>query len=135
MAERLDGPTYKQPWFIARPDGRRLAMAGLYEVWRDPARDDDDPDALLWTATVITTTAADDLGHLHDRMPMSVERSDWGVWLDPDMHDTAGLADLLVPAAPGLLTAHPVSTAVNDVRHDGPELVRPLPEASAPTLF
>ena len=34
---------------------------------------------------------------------------------------------LLVPAAPGRLEAWPVSTAVNSVRNNGPELVEPLP--------
>jgi putative SOS response-associated peptidase YedK len=32
-----------------------------------------------------------------------------------------------VPAAPGRLDAWPVSTAVNNVRNNGPELVEPLP--------
>ena len=33
---------------------------------------------------------------------------------------------LLVPAAPGQLEAYPVAPLVNDVRANGPELVRPL---------
>jgi hypothetical protein len=35
---------------------------------------------------------------------------------------------LLVPAGPGRLAAYPVTTAVNDVRHNGPELLSPLPD-------
>jgi hypothetical protein len=34
---------------------------------------------------------------------------------------------LLVPAAPGRLAAYPVTTAVNDVRHNGPQLLAPMP--------
>jgi putative SOS response-associated peptidase YedK len=38
-----------------------------------------------------------------------------------------------VPAAPGLLTAYPVATTVNNVKNNGPELVDPLPpEPEAP---
>ncbi len=37
------------------------------------------------------------------------------------------LKGLLVPAAPGRLEAFPVSTQVNSVRNNGPELVEPLP--------
>jgi hypothetical protein len=32
-----------------------------------------------------------------------------------------------VPAAPGRLTAFPVSTEVNNVRNNGPQLVVPIP--------
>ena len=48
-------------------------MAGLYEIWRDPTRDEDDPDRFRWTCTVLTTEAEDALGHIHDRMPLMVE--------------------------------------------------------------
>ncbi len=58
-------------------------MAGLYEIWRDPARDEDDPDRFRWTCTVITTEAEDAVGHIHDRMPLMVERERWAAWLDP----------------------------------------------------
>ena len=102
-------------------------MAGLYELWRDPGKDDDDPAAWLWTATVITTTATDDLGRIHDRAPMLVEEGVRDRWLDPGLDDVDELAGLLVPAAPGRLVARPVSTAVNDVRNNGPELVDPIP--------
>lgn len=36
------------------------------------------------------------------------------------------LGGLLVPAAPGRLEAYPVSTLVNNVKNNGPELVEPL---------
>ena len=78
------GKPRKQPFFIHPKDGGVLAMAGLYEIWRDPTRDEDDPDAFRWTCTVITTDAEDDLGQIHDRMPLMVERERWGQWLDPD---------------------------------------------------
>ncbi|CAB4748612.1 unannotated protein [freshwater metagenome] len=120
------GKPLKQPFFIRPKDHGVLAMAGLYEIWRDPTRADDDPHRFLWTATVITTDAEDDLGHIHDRMPMMVERDRWAAWLDT----TAGaddLRDLLQPAAPSRLEAYPVSTLVSNVRNNGPELVEPLP--------
>ena len=107
-------------------------MAGLYELWRDPSRGEDDPQAWLWSATVLTTTATDDLGRIHDRAPLLVERGDLHRWLDPHATDPAGLAGLLVPAAPGLLEAYPVSTEVDDVRHNGPQLLDPLPAEPSP---
>ena len=47
----------KVPYFLHDPDGRLLAMAGLYELWRDPALADDDPNRWLWSCTVITQQA------------------------------------------------------------------------------
>jgi putative SOS response-associated peptidase YedK len=120
----LSGKPRKQPFFIRPQDHGVLAMAGLYEIWRDPTRSDDDPDRFRWTCTVITTEAEDSVGHIHDRMPLMVERDRWGAWLDPRV---GGDVDLLVPAAPGRLEAYPVSTLVSNVRNNGPELLEPLP--------
>lgn len=105
----------KQPFFIHPTDGRSLAMAGLYELWRDPVTEQ-----VLWSCTVITTSSTDDLGRLHDRMPLLVEESRWSSWLGPG----AGAVDLLTPASH--LEAWPVSAAVGNVRNNGPELVEPL---------
>ncbi|HEY6737598.1 MAG TPA: SOS response-associated peptidase, partial [Actinopolymorphaceae bacterium] len=116
----------KQPFFIRRADGRSLAMAGLYEIWRDPEKDDDDPDRFVRTVTVLTTTAEDSVGRIHDRMPLTLEPESYATWLDPRVHDVDQVRSLLVPAAPGRLEAYPVSTAVNNVRNNGPDLVRPV---------
>jgi putative SOS response-associated peptidase YedK len=118
------GKPVKQPYFIRPADGSVLAMAGLYEIWRDPTRSDDDPERFRWSCTVLTTQAEDSLGHIHDRMPLMVERDRWSDWLDPRV---GGELSLLVPAAPGSLEAYPVSSLVSNVRNNGPELVEPLP--------
>jgi putative SOS response-associated peptidase YedK len=115
----------KQPFYITRGDGGPLAFAGLYELWRDPAHPDGDPDAWLWTAAIITTSAPDDLGQIHDRMPMVIDPASWADWLDPDNRDAADLRALLAPAVAGGLISYPVSRAVNSVRNNGPELIEP----------
>ena len=94
-------------------------------------RSDDDPDRFRWTCTVLTTEAEDAVGHIHDRMPLMVERDRWGAWLDPDVSGRDDLLSLLVPAAPGRLEAFPVSTDVNNVRNNGPALVEPIPADEA----
>jgi putative SOS response-associated peptidase YedK len=120
-AEGSKKPT-KQPFYITPKDGSVLAMAGLYEFWKDRAADE-------WVVsyTILTTTAEDDLGHVHDRMPLFLTPDAYDAWLDPAPRGTDELLDLLIPAAPGRLAAFPVSTAVNNVRNNGPELVAPLP--------
>ena len=121
------GKPKKQPYFIRPQDGGLLAMAGLYEIWRDPDRAEDDPERFRWTCTVLTTSAEDSLGHLHDRMPLMLSPDRFDAWLDPRHDDRDALLGLLEPAAPGQLEAFPVSTLVSNVRNNGPELVVPLP--------
>jgi putative SOS response-associated peptidase YedK len=121
------GKPRKQPFFIRPRDGSILAMAGLYELWRDPAKADDDPARWRWTCTVITTDAEDDLGRIHDRMPLMLTPDKYDAWLDPDNRDAETLLGLLQPASPGLLEAYPVSTLVSHVDNNGPELVEPIP--------
>lgn len=121
------GKPAKQPFYIHPVDGP-LTMAGLYEYWRDPAADPDDPLAWVISCTIITTSASDDLGHIHDRMPVQVRPDDRAAWLDPALTDSAQALALTHIPDPGEMTAYAVSTAVNSVRNDGPELVAPLAE-------
>lgn len=112
----------KQPFYITPKDRSVLAMAGLYEFWKDPATSQ-----WITSFTILTTTAEDALGHVHDRMPLIVEREGYAEWLDPAPHSAAELMALLIPAAPGRLDAFPVSNAVGNVGNNGPELIEPLP--------
>jgi putative SOS response-associated peptidase YedK len=125
----------KQPYFITRGDGGPLAFAGLYELWRDAELPEDHERAWLWTATIITTSAPDELGKIHDRMPMVIDPHRWPDWLDPANNDPADLRALLAPAAASGLISYPVSTAVNAVRNNGPQLIERLesgPEGTDP---
>jgi len=112
----------KQPFYITPKDGSVLAMAGLYEFWKDREADE-----WVISYTILTTTAEDDLGHVHDRMPLFLEPDAFDAWLDPAPQGSDDLLGLLIPAAPGRLDAFAVSTAVNNVRNNGPELIVPLP--------
>ena len=117
----------KQPFYIHRPDGDPLALAGLYEFWRPPDSDPDDPTAWLTSMTLLTTAAPDETGRIHDRSPLMIDRDHWAAWLDPAITDPAQVREVLAPAAPGPLEAYPVRTLVNSVRNNGPELVDPAP--------
>lgn len=119
----------KQPFFIHRADEHSLALAGLYEWWRDPGVPTEDPASWLLTFTIITTAATDDLARIHDRMPMSVAQGDWDAWLDPGVIGQDATA-LMSPRGSGELTAYPVATAVNSVRNNGATLIEPLAATS-----
>jgi putative SOS response-associated peptidase YedK len=122
--------TPKRPFYIHPTDGGILAFAGIYELWRDKSLPDDAEAAWLWTGSIITTDATDELGQIHDRMPMLVTADRWEEWLDPENHETAHLLATMLPAVPSAasgLTSYAVSTAVNSVRNNGPELIEPAP--------
>ena len=103
-------------------------MAGLYELWRDDVQATArTPTAWVWSCTVLTTEAVDDVGRIHDRMPMMFER-DGVVGLARSRASTTSTPRgcCSVPAAPGLLEAYPVSTRVNKVDNNGIDLLDPV---------
>lgn len=110
----------KQPYFIHHPDGEPYALAGLWELWRGPQRDQEP----LRSCTIITTTPNSEMAKIHDRMPVILPSSAWDTWLDRDQHDPDLLGRLLVPAPTRVISMHPVSSEVNNVRHDGPQLTQ-----------
>ncbi|HEY8618767.1 MAG TPA: SOS response-associated peptidase [Dermatophilaceae bacterium] len=120
------GKPRKQPFFIHRSDGAQLAMAGLYEFWRDKALAEDDPDAWLTTYAVVTTAAEPGLDRIHDRQPLVLERADWDDWLDPAQNDLTVVKSHLEFSEPGRFDAYPVGTAVNSSRNNGEQLLLPL---------
>lgn len=122
----------KQPFFIHRADGELLVMAGIYEIWRDPAKSPEDDSAWLRTCAVITTAATDATGHIHDRMPLVVPRAAWDEWLDPTQTRPGAALELLQVTEPATLEAYAVSTAVNSVRNNDPSLLLPLPTEADP---
>ncbi|WP_127356137.1 SOS response-associated peptidase [Actinacidiphila soli] len=119
-----DSKAYKQPYFISPEGGQDMAFAGLYEFWRDrDVAGDDDPGAWWATCTIITTEATDAAGRVHPRMPLTIAAVDYDTWLDPEHQDVDELRALLTAPADGHLAARPVSTAVNNVRNNGPHLL------------
>ena len=122
--QKREGQRTKQPFFISRPDGEPYAFAGLWEVWKG---EDGEP---LRSCTIITTTPNEVMATIHDRMPVILPPEAWDTWLDREVQDLELLGKLLVPAPPAIVTLRPISTQVNNVRNDGPELTdeaAPLP--------
>lgn len=131
VALDVKGKPRKQPFFIHRADGSALALAALFEHWRDrQVADPDDPQAWLTTFTIITTAAEAGLDRIHDRQPLVLERGEWTAWLDPDRTEKAAVEAFLAPRAAGRFIGHPVDRAVGSSRVNGPHLVDPADPAS-----
>ncbi len=125
----------KKPFYIYRTDGGILAFAGIYELWRNSLVPEDHEDAWYWSASIITTQAADEIGRIHDRTPMVIAPESWADWLNPANNDKELMHAVMRPAtSSGLdgLASHPVSTAVNSVRNNGPSLIEPLGDTEPP---
>jgi putative SOS response-associated peptidase YedK len=132
-SDGADKKSRKTPFFMYRDDGEPLFMAGLWSVWKPKGKPAKDGQPLL-SCTIITTDAPDGLAEIHDRMPLVVPERDWDRWLDPD-----------APVDEGLLTRVPdvhdirmreVSTLVNNIRNNGPELLDPVdPQPEQATLL
>ncbi|GAB3003418.1 SOS response-associated peptidase [Mycobacterium bourgelatii] len=119
----------KTPFFMHREDGGLVCMAGLWSVWK-PAKDAPP----LLSCTIITTDAVGELAQVHDRMPLLLPEEDWDAWLNPD----APLDPELLARPPDVdgIEMRQVSTLVNNVRNNGPELLEPAePEPEQITLL
>lgn len=102
----------KQAYHIALRSGELFAFAGLWERWQ---RNGD----VLQTCTLLTTTANEDLKHIHDRMPVVLRPDAYAIWLDPNSR-TEALTSLIKPLPPGLLRLQAVGGFVNNPAHEGP---------------
>ena len=119
-------PTSKEPKravYVARADGRPMAVAGLWSTWRPGS---DEPS--LRTCCVITTAANPSLSLVHDRMPVVLEEEDWSVWLgDGDLGGDGAVPaalSLLMPAEDEVLSMIDVGPLVNSVRNNSPDLIQ-----------
>lgn len=115
---RTGGP--KQPYFIHLRDEPIMLMAGLYDV-----RTNEEGEK-AGSYTIITGGPNDVMVDIHDRMPMIIHGEDVELWMDGDIDEMGPLEHLLQPVANEEIEKYPVSTKVNSVRNNGPELVEPI---------
>ena len=115
----------KQPYAVRMTDDAPFAFGGLWEAWQNPGADGDAAEAWVPTCTLITTAPNALMRRIHDRMPVIVPREQYARWLAPALPPAEARA-MLVPYAPELMRAYPVTRAVNDPRHDDPALLAPL---------
>jgi putative SOS response-associated peptidase YedK len=110
----------KQPYNIRIGDGNLFAFAGLREHWK--GRDG----KVTESCTIIVTNANEVIRPIHDRMPVILDPADYGIWLDPGLHDPKQLKQLLRPCPFEWIEYYPVSRRVGNPANDDPECVRPV---------
>lgn len=115
-------PTRKQPHLIRRRDGAPIGFAGVAETWMGPNGEEVD------TVAIVTAPAAPEMAALHDRVPVTIDPRDFDRWLDGGEIDLEPVMELLVAPPQGTFVWHEVSTAVNRVANDSPDLILPCSE-------
>ena len=106
----------KRPHYLHQKNGNCFAFAGLWERWTDREQE-------LFTVTIITTASGPVVAPIHDRMPVIVAAHHYADWLSPALTDLAAIASIVGEPDYRDVEAYEVSTHVNSVRHDGPELI------------
>ena len=83
-------------------DRSPFGLAGLWENWKNPATGE-------WVRTfcIITTSANELVGRIHDRMPAILRPEDYGRWLALDPEGP----NLLQPFPSEPMAIWPISTA------------------------
>jgi putative SOS response-associated peptidase YedK len=116
----------KQPHYYGLKGYKPFAFAGLWQTWKGDSKPVD-------SCTIMTTSANELVGEIHDRMPVILSPNDYDLWLDPEMQEPAKLTYLYEPFSASEMESHLVSMNVNKVANQGPELIEPV--ASQGGLF
>jgi putative SOS response-associated peptidase YedK len=120
----------KQPFYIHGANSKPLLLAGIYDRWADANGE------IFESAAIITREAEGSLAKIHHRMPTFLPDERWDAWLDPKLIDVDLVKGLLdFPETTSLLSIDPVSTRVNYVRNNDPELIAPIEIQEQQTLF
>jgi putative SOS response-associated peptidase YedK len=110
----------KRPYFIHHRDGLPIGLAAVAETWTGPNGEE------LDTVAIVTAPASADLAMLHDRVPVTIRRSDFDRWLDCDANDVDSILELMRGPEEGEFVWHEVSTRVNRVANDDAQLILPI---------
>lgn len=110
----------KVPMYISAKSREPFAMAGLWEIWKDPSGE------LAHSCTIITTSPNSLMEPIHNRMPVILPKEAEATWIDPELEDPGALNSLLIPYGADDMEAYAVSTLVNAPKNDFPECLLPV---------
>lgn len=113
-------PEMQPYWFT--PNDDFFSFCGLWSSWKSPEGETID------TFTILTTSANDVVGKIHDRMPVAIGDNAIGPW----MSSATAVEDLqtfLGPYPASQMKATPVTKYVNNVRNKGEGCISPTNSA------
>jgi putative SOS response-associated peptidase YedK len=116
----------KKPYYFRLKSGMPFGFAGLFNVWTSPEGE------RITTSTIITTDANELVRPIHDRMPAIVPVDQYTRWLDPSLHESKILSQVLKPYPSEEMECYSVTPKMNSVKYNDPENIKPAsrePEA------
>ena len=117
----------KKPYYIRDPDGKLLPMAGLWDEWVDKQ-------GKKWlTYTVITTDPSNQINHIHNRMPVILDKPEMDLWINFDYPPNETLTCL--KPYEKFLELYPVSTFVNSPANNSNQCILPTENLNTLTMF
>jgi putative SOS response-associated peptidase YedK len=107
----------RTPHWVYRADGHPMVFAGIWASRLDPETQE-------WrrTCSIITKDAEGVISSIHDRMPVALVPEVWDAWLDRDLTDSEAALSLLQPIDADTIMEHIVSSRVNSVKNNTPDL-------------
>jgi putative SOS response-associated peptidase YedK len=116
----------KRPFVARSKAGGPMAFAGVWENWIGPNGEE------LETAAIVTTEANAEMAAVHHRAPVIVPPEQFDFWLDCANVNEQEAASLFTGAPEGSMEVYEISTAVNRVANDSPELLKPYSSSAEP---
>lgn len=116
------------PHYIRHPEKKLLPMAGLWDRWKHPNGES------IFSYTVVTTTPAENIAHIHHRMPVILDPGHIDIWTGARRTPIQEAVALLRPCEI-ILDWYPVSTFVNSPRNNSVVCTRPISETTGLNLF
>jgi putative SOS response-associated peptidase YedK len=107
----------RTPHWVYRADGHPMVFAGIWA-----SRLDRETQEWRRTCLIITKVAEGTISSIHDRMPVALVPEVWGAWLDRDLTDSEVALSLLKPIDADTIMEHIVSSRVNSVKNNTPDL-------------
>jgi len=111
-----DSSGNKTPWFVKRNDNAPMVFGGVWQEWGEE-------NEKIKSCAIVTTASNSEFFKIHHRLPLVLEKSDWGFWLGEEGH---GASILMKPTANNILTAYKVSKNINSNKSSGSDLMAPV---------
>ena len=115
-----------QPYLIRQASAQPFFMAAIWDIWAGPDGSE------VEGCAVVTVEAAENLAHIHHRMPAMIAPANAPNWLSTPETDAPALQSLLQPADEGAFTSTPVSRRVNKRDAEGADLWQETEPEQAP---
>ena len=122
---KQNGPN-KNAYFINRKDNRLLLFAGLWTLWPSPS-------GSVYTYTIITTKAQQDIAHIHNRMPVILDKSKIDKWIN--IENRSFEIQEAISQSKESLDHYQVSNFVNSPNNNSKRCITPFKEPVNLNLF